>query len=195
MITTRSFSLGLAVIYIAFYPLVALFWKVPTFIVRQKSWLLAFAFINAVISFIRSFRQNFIVATLFLISTILVTQFNEWHLLVISALFVLLVLGTAYFGAFAKAFKPSAVFQAYTTVFRAIRKADYLPMRSPVKNLPVDQLTDEQVTARTNNLQLAVLYNRTCLFLAKKLSDYQQSRVNAITKSRSKKLLNPENRM
>ncbi len=92
MVTTRSLSLGLAVIYIAFYPFVILFWKVPRFIWNQQSWLLAFAVINAVISFVRSFKRDFVIGTVFLICALLITQFNEKYELLSSTMIVLLIL-------------------------------------------------------------------------------------------------------
>ncbi|HEY4265091.1 MAG TPA: hypothetical protein VGM72_07220, partial [Micropepsaceae bacterium] len=42
IVTTRSARLGLSALYIAFYPLVILSWKIPRFVWHQKSWLLAF---------------------------------------------------------------------------------------------------------------------------------------------------------
>jgi hypothetical protein len=41
MFITRSLVLGFAVVYVALYPFVILFWKLPRFIWKQQSWLCA----------------------------------------------------------------------------------------------------------------------------------------------------------
>src|SRR5438105_9147932 len=72
MLVTRSRALGLAVLYVALYPLVILFWKLPRFVWKQQSWLFAFAILNAAIGLIRSFKRDFISGALFLISAVLI---------------------------------------------------------------------------------------------------------------------------
>jgi len=52
--------------YIALYPLIVVFWRVPFLILRQRSWPLAIAFINAVASFFGSIRYNLLVGAIFL---------------------------------------------------------------------------------------------------------------------------------
>ena len=51
--------------YIALYPLIVVFWRVPFLILRQRSWPLAIAFINAVASFFGSIRYNLLVGAIF----------------------------------------------------------------------------------------------------------------------------------
>ena len=181
MLTTRSLSLGMAVLYIALYPLVVLAWKAPAFVWKQKSWLLAFSLLNAGIGFFRSFKRNFIFLTLFLICALIILGFGARYPLIVASVTLLLLLVVIYGNAVIKAFKPSAIFQAYMKVFPALRKTGYRAMRSPCRDVSVEHLTTEQLVARTNNLQTAVLYNRTCLFVSKRLRDYQKSRINTVT--------------
>jgi hypothetical protein len=60
MMVTRSGRLAFAVAYIALYPLIIAFWKIPKFVWKQKSWLLAFAILNSLIGFYRTFKRKFI---------------------------------------------------------------------------------------------------------------------------------------
>jgi hypothetical protein len=178
MLVTRSFVLGFAVAYVALYPFVILFWKVPRFVWKQQSWLFAFAILNAVVGFIRSFKRDFISGTLFLISAVLILSSGNQYVLCGSSLIVFALVVFAYALAFVRAFKPSAIFQTYTKVFPIIKKADFLKVDASVRNLPVEIMTAKQLELRTIGLQNVVLYNRACLLISKKLRDYQRSGAN-----------------
>jgi hypothetical protein len=51
---------------------------------------------------------------------------------------------------------------------------------NPIANLPVDQMTENQRSTWTTNLQMIILYNRACYFLASKLRDLRRSNLNAV---------------
>lgn len=178
MLVTRSFVLGFAIVYVAVYPFVILFWKLPRFVWKQQSWLFAFAILNAIIGFIRSFKRDFVSGTLFLISAVLILSSRNQYVLYGSSLIIFALVVFAYALAFVRAFKPSAVFQTYTKVFPIIKKGDFLKVDESVRNLPVEAMTAKQLELRTNGLQNVVLYNRTCLLISKKLRDYQRSGAN-----------------
>jgi hypothetical protein len=178
MLVTRSLVLGFAAVYVALYPFVILFWKLPRFVWKQQSWLFAFAILNAVIGFVSSFKRDFISGTLFLISAVLIINSGNQYVLCGSSLIVFALLVFAYALAFVRAFKPSAVFQTYTKVFPIIKKGDFLKADTSIRNLPVEAMTTNQLELRTTRLQNVVLYNRACLLISKKLRDYQRSGAN-----------------
>lgn len=179
LIVSRSLTLGLAVLYIVFYPPIVLFWKLPRFVWKQKSWLLAFALVNAAISFFYSFKRDFIAGTLFLICIILIVTVDNQYVLFGASLLLLMIVAFAYYAAFLKAFKPSAVFETYTKVFPAVRTS--IKVDGSLRNLPIELMTAQQIEFRTNSLQNVVLFNRACLFISKKLRNYQRSGVNVIS--------------
>jgi hypothetical protein len=178
MLVTKSLVLGLAVVYVALYPLVILFWKLPRYVWKQQSWLFAFAILNAAIGFIRSFKRDFISGTLFLISTVLILSSGDQYVLCGSSLIVFALVVFAYVLAFVRAFKPSAVFQTYAKVFPILKKGDFLKIDESVRYLPVEVMTTKELELRTTGLQNVVLYNRACLLISKKLRDYQRSGAN-----------------
>jgi hypothetical protein len=178
MLVTKRRVLGLAVSYVALFPLVILFWKLPRFVWRQKSWLFAFAVLNAAIGLIRSFKRDFISGALFLISTVLILGSGNQFVLYGSALIIFALVVFAYILAFIRGFRPSAVFQTYTTVFPLIKKGPFLKIDESVRNLPVEMMTTKELELRTTGLQNVVLYNRVCLLISKKLRDYQRSGAN-----------------
>src|SRR3989339_795405 len=55
-------------LYVLFYPAIILFWKIPYFIFRQKSWALAFAVLNSIISFFKSLKYTFFAFAFYIIT-------------------------------------------------------------------------------------------------------------------------------
>jgi hypothetical protein len=178
MLVTRSLALAFAVAYVAFFPFVILFWKLPRFVWKQKSWLFAFAILNAAIGLFRSFRRDFISGTLFLISAVPILSSGNQYVLCGSSLIIFALVVFAYALAFIRAFKPSAIFQTYTKVFPLIKKGPFLKVDESVRNLPVELMTTKELELRNTGLQNVVLYNRSCLLISKKLRDYQRSGAN-----------------
>lgn len=172
-------------LYIIFYPIILIFWKIPFFIFKQKSWTLAFAFINAVISFFKSIRYTLIVSSLYIIFSAIIVISSNGIILWIATLAILLITLVTYARRFIFIFKPSSVFQFYSLIFSKIKKfgstsASIFMLDEKIKNKPYAELDNKQMEVWVANLQTSVLYNRVCLFVAKKLRDYQTSRLNIV---------------
>jgi hypothetical protein len=108
-------------LYILFYPVILLLWKIPFFVFKQKSWIFAFALINAVISFFKSIKYNFIVFALFLASFAVVFGFSNEKLLWPAILVLFIILSLIYIHRFILVFKPSSVFQIHMKIFSATK--------------------------------------------------------------------------
>ena len=81
-------------------------------------------------------------------------------------------------------FKPSSIFQVHIKLFTGIREQgnkSFFILDDGIKSLPLGSLDRGQQEKRTSNLQMAVLFNRACLFTAKKLQDYQNSGLGTIS--------------
>ncbi len=180
---TKNKHILLWAFYILFYPAIILLWKIPFFILKQKSWVFAFAVINAVISFFKSIKYNFIASSFFLISLALIFGFSDHRLLWPAILALFVVLAATYINRFILVFKPSNIFYVYIKIFSGIRKnaSSSFALDESIKNLPVQNLDQKQLEKWTVNLQTAVLFNRVCLFAAKKLRDYQNSGLNIVS--------------
>lgn len=181
MLATKSLVLGLSTLYVVFFPLVILIWKIPKFVLQQKSWLLAFSIVNGTIAFFYSFRRDFILATFFLISTILIITTSNFFVLGGAASVLIAISVFAYFMAFRKALKPSAIFQVYTKLFTSVRSWKSLQLDESLRDLPATKFTEKQIELRTSSLENIVLFNRACLFVSKKLRNYQRSGMNVIS--------------
>lgn len=169
--------------YIIFYPVIVLFWKIPYFIFKQRSWVLAFALLNAVISFFKSIKFNFIAIAFFLISVVAILIFSSPMLLWLSVLAILTILLIIYIHQFSLVFRPSSIFQVHLKIFSGIRRrgTPSFALDDEIRNLPVEKLNEKQLEKWTTNLQMSVLFNRLCLFTAKKLQDYQKSGLNVVS--------------
>ena len=47
----KNKDIGLWLAFTVFYPAILIFWRIPVFLYKQESWILAFALINAIIYF------------------------------------------------------------------------------------------------------------------------------------------------
>ena len=182
LVTKNKYILAWS-LYVFFYPAIILLWKIPFFIFKQRSWILAFAFINSIISFFKSIKYNFIISAFFLASLAVIFSFSNEKLLWFASAVILGVLLTTYVNRFILVFKPSSIFQVHIKIFSGIRKhgSSYFTLDESIKNLPLEKLDQKQMEKWTTNLQMSVLFNRVCLFAAKKLRDYQNSGINIIS--------------
>ena len=135
--------------YLAFvilYPLILLFWRLPYFIYKQKSWLLLFHLINSVASFVRTFRYRVITIALFVIAfSICVTIGNKAALYGASAVIVLL-LAVTFVRVFLDLARPNAVFKFYKTCFSwfGATLSTNWHERDQIKGLPVASMSETQ---------------------------------------------------
>jgi hypothetical protein len=162
--------------YVVFYPLVLLF-RFSYFVFKQDSWLLAFAIFNAIGSFFQNLKYRIIFSAIFF-PAFLVALFATQRYYLLAALGVLTgLIVLTYFRAFVMALKPTVVFQIYSKFFKGIRKIAHTSfvLEAAIKTTPLELLDERQLAARTTNLQSSVLFNRACLFAAKKLRNYQKS--------------------
>lgn len=179
IVRSALFAAGV-ISYVLFFPLIVLLWKIPYFIFKQKSWLLAFAAANALIVVFRRFKVAFFITAAYIACLVVIWSTRQPIVLNIAATGILILLLGIYAKSFVAALRPSAIFQVYKKFFPAIRKTDFLKVDQTLAQLPVETLTSEQALTRINALQNVVLYNRSCLFISRKLRDYHKSRMRII---------------
>jgi hypothetical protein len=171
------------VLYVLLYPFILIFWRIPFFIFKQKSWILVFAVVNSVISLFRSIKYKFITSTVFLICTAIIFGFSNIVALWVAIITLLLLLFVIYINSLFVVIKPSSVFQVHKKLFPEIRKRgkNFFTLDETVKNITVENMDKGQLEKWTTTLQSSVLFNRVCLFSAKKLKDYQNSGLGVLS--------------
>jgi hypothetical protein len=163
--------------YTLFYPIILIFWKIPSYVFKQKSWTLAFALINSIISFFKSAKFNFISASFFFASFVVIFISSNKYLLSISVIFLSIITFLFYVRKFWFAVRSSDIFNSHIKFFKQIRKfgSDSFVLEKEIRDLSIAEMNEQQVQKRTEKIQFSVLFNRICLFSAKKLRDYQNS--------------------
>jgi hypothetical protein len=178
-LVTKNKYILLWTLYIIFYPAIILFWKIPFFIFKQKSWTLAFAVFDAIISFFRSFKFTFITTAFFLVALAIILGFSSETLLWFSSATLLIILLIVYIQKFISIFKPSGVYQVYNKFFSGfgdfLSSSPIYQMDEEVATLAIENMDEKQLQKWTSNVQIFVLFNRVCLFVAKKLKSFQES--------------------
>lgn len=164
------------VLYVALYPLVLLFIRLPYFIFKQQSWLLAFAVLNAVASFFKNLKYGLVFSTIFLVG-FSVALFSQTYFLYIAIIILVALVLVAYVKSFLSALKPTIIFQIYTKFFKGVRKwgnASFV-LDDEIRTLAVEEMKPKQLDKWNANLQSSVLFNRVCLLTATRLREYQKS--------------------
>jgi hypothetical protein len=185
-LTTKNVQIILWSLFILFYPLIIFIWKIPVLIYKIGNWNLAFAYIDSIVSFIKSFKVSFIITSFFLVSAVLTLATANKILLWFSTITAFLILLIVYLQRISLAIKPSGIYQTYVTFFNRTGKGvrDIYGQAILDENsmkLPVERMEEKQIEKWTTNLQQLVLFNRLCLFVAKGLKSYRESGISLIS--------------
>lgn len=179
LIASRLGAIGL-ILYVAFYPFVLVFWRLPRLLIRLKSWTLALAVLGGIVALARSYKVTIVALACLVLGTVLVGSHIRAFIGV-----GLVLLFADLLGVYAKAI--SASLRSSLDVFSssALDKA-WAFIRQPftvdekVRCMSVEAMTEGQLQAWTNSLQVAVIYNRACYFMASRLRDVRRSRLLAV---------------
>jgi hypothetical protein len=177
---TKSKTILITILYVLFYPIIVLVWKIPKVLIKRKSWIGAFTFIGIVLSFFKSLKLNTIALALFLIPLAIIWRCNHPFMLWTAASLVCVFICFLFSRAFYFAFKPSLLFKVQSSVLSKIWE-NFKNQCSPdkeIKGLSIAQMTEKQLQQWSGALQNAIILNRTCYFLTTKLRDFQRSRIN-----------------
>ncbi|CRI66962.1 conserved membrane hypothetical protein [Thiocapsa sp. KS1] len=163
--------------YILFYPLVLLLIRLPIFILKRKSWVLALGISNAIAGFFANLRYRVVFITIFLFAFAAVAFSDTRYLLGAAALVLVILILTTYIKTFIDALKPSTIFRMYSKFFSVLHKTGRttFSLDDEIRNIPIEELEPHQIEKWKTSLEISVLFNRFCLFAAKKLRSYQKS--------------------
>ena len=190
-LVTKNRHIFLWSLYVFFYPVILLLWRIPLFIFKKRSWNLVFALIDSIISFFKSFKLTFIITAFYLISVALIFGVSNKILLWISLVVLFIILLWAYIQRIILVFKPSGVYQVYSKIFAFF--GEFVQFRpGPSGNpgilldekeleLSIENMDEIQLQKWTTGVQWPVIFNRICLFVAKKFKSYQDSRFNIVS--------------
>lgn len=167
-------------LYVTFFPVVVVAWKIPRFLYRRRSWVAVFAVLNILTNLIRNYRYNLVVAAAALVAAFVIGA-SSWGLLVVVAAGVWATLLILSFGrAIWFSLNPSKFVDAQVTVLDKLVMSDTVAQqfwlakddwRTPqVKKLSRDQLTDLM-----QRMAQGVILNRVVYWWAYHLDSYRRS--------------------
>lgn len=175
-------GLGLLVVgYVLFFPIIIAVWKIPYFVFKRKNWTLAFAIINLVISFFQSLRYRLIVSTCWLVAFVVIFVSDDPYLLWLAGIVLIGCLFTSYAHRLMFVLKPFKPLRVYTKFFSGVRPAMAGKLDDDVRAVALADLNKTQLQQWKTKLELCVLFNRSCLFVARRLKDYQNSGVHILS--------------
>jgi hypothetical protein len=170
-------SAFLMLVFFAFYPLLIIFWRIPKFILGRKSWVLAFAALNFVVGFVRSFRRNVVIAAILTISITVCLVATNSFLLYLAAITLCILILHLYIQALLSVFRSPDVYAVYNWLLPKIRNYVVSENRldASLKAIPASSRNEVQQKEWANKLNMPLLTNRIYLFLARRFAEYQKS--------------------
>lgn len=173
-----------ALVYVLFFPLVVVFWKIPSLIYRRKSWIGGFAYLNFIAVFFRNVRYNLTTKSSGLIALLLIVAVQNKILSIISAcwLFYLLMWSTARI--FTKTAQSNWFLSAQEASINRLVDAKWRKNLSSVDKKILEGkialLSTEQISAVTNALIARMIANRGLLLWAYGLQKYKRARLTLL---------------
>jgi len=170
-------------LFVFFYPFIVIFWKVPAVLVKRGAWLLIIAMVIGLQSIYGSFKYSFIFTTIFLVSCVISIQSQNIVLLYITCISLASIVTISYIYEFISVFKKIDVVSEIEEIGK--KATAYIKTNNSIDNdikkVALANMTEEQREKWKENLQYAVFTNRLYLFLAKRLSEYQERGLNAVS--------------
>lgn len=190
-IITRKSKIVYWGLYILFFPFILVFWIIPKTVYKIGSWNFGIGTINAFLSFFKSFKYNFITFSGFIISSVIILNFNNKIVLWTSLLLIIVILIIIFVNRVILVFKPSFIYKIYSILlnkFLSSSKSTWT-INTEIKELERAEMTEGQLQTWTTNLQFAIIVNKSCYLLSSKLKGYQRSGINLIFNALSVVLL------
>lgn len=169
-------------LYFLFFPFIQFIW-LTYIVVKRRSWMLFFAFVNAMVSSFSHPKRKFqVFAYLVIVAVVSLTVENEIILGIAIALAVSLATIQVVI-AFLEATKPTELIELYLSAARVVRTSGSEKTFSPspeYAGLPVEQLTEAQLTEYSSRLQISFIFAHFCAILSRELARFQSSSLRLV---------------
>jgi hypothetical protein len=165
--------------YIAFFPFIVIFWKIPRLVYRRGSWIFFVGIVNAAADVVQSLRYSVVSKGLALIAAVLaLTLHVEWIVFLCST-YLLLLLMWSYWRTLRASFQRSRFLTMQDQAINSIMDSDVVKTWSQLapefKRDDVALYSQAQVQMFCNGLQNSVILNRGLYFWAYQLEQYRQT--------------------
>lgn len=177
IIANKTFFLQTIALTI-FYPFFLFFWRIPKALLKTKSWVTIFGSINIIVSFLRDIKLNFIIFAM-VITSLVTILFSNTELLLVAAMIILFLYLLYHFSLRVYySFAPSKIFAVESNTLISLWESNkekfYLP--NELKSFKEEDIPKEKFDKWSTNLQILIIFNKLCHFVASKLKSFQKSR-------------------
>lgn len=169
------------VLYIIFFPLIVLLWKIPRLVHRRRSWLLVVGIVHVCSTLITAFRYNVITKGLAIFAVIVATIPKSPYLLIPGCLYLVVLLLVSYYRAVRHAFSRSRFLQQQDRLINFLLQKKPMNIDEVATELRGQQLElypKADLDKFTNALNFHVAVNRGLYFWAYQLDQYRQTPVS-----------------
>jgi hypothetical protein len=182
LIVARTRGALVAGAYIAGFPLVVLFVKVPKLLIKTRSWVTFFAVANVISSFFSSLRYAVVAGTVFAFSALFILATDSSATLIPPVIGLLCVLAVSFVRTFRFSAKVSRFLQVQeSTIDRAVKSdgiGGLTKVSDELRSAEIQVFNAEQQQKFVQALSSSVLMHRLLYFWAYELEKYRQSPVS-----------------
>src|SRR4051794_2810955 len=152
------------VLYILFFPLIVLFWKVPVFLFRRRSFVLAFAALNVCLSFFPSFKGNVVWFGVWSICAVLAYSSHTTALVAVAIVGITAALFRSYARIIRASFFPSRFVKLQERLVVRFAESDRvrraMTLDDELRSAEIVKYDQEQLAKLAQSLSIAVALNK-----------------------------------
>lgn len=171
----------LSALYIAFFPLVVLFWKLPNLVVKlrlYRSWVFWMLLLNGFVAFFRNLRYHLVSKSLAVIAVSVIVFANSRFLLAPAAAVLLILFLVAAGRVMVDTFQPSRFLGSQKKAIEWVTSAFITPsvrwQDEITTKSDTDVLTTSEVNALSGKIQLGIIATHGLYLWAYKLQQYRE---------------------
>lgn len=171
-------------VYILFFPIVLLLWKIPKVIYRFRSWIVVLGLIETFSSLFYKLKNRIVINTILLFSILAIATTSAKPILMTAMLAVMGILLFVISRTVYLTFKTSVFFSFQAKAIKWLRNTglakNMISVDDKIKTSTSKKLTKEQSNTLLTNMQMALLFHRTVYFWAFQLEKYRASKISFI---------------
>ncbi len=177
LLAVRSWRSAWFVAFIAIYPLYVVFVRIPLILFRAGNWVVAVNVINTAAQFVLNVRYNVAAFATYAIAFTVAIASSDVISLQLAAIALVGCLLASFYRRTKAALSSDPLVRYYRAGIERIALGATVNIKpnAEISALPVSSLDEKQMAEYKNSLLAAVLYNRVCLFLARRMKDFYDS--------------------
>lgn len=167
-----------ALLYVAFFPFIVVFWKLPQLFIKARLYRNAVAImaaLNAATLAVQNLRYHLVSKSAAVLAVILIIFFDRPTLLLFGAVVVALLLGWSLVRVITQTFRSNTFVSSQRKLVTLAARVIDQPLQLDVATQPDGTATKQQVEHLASTIQSAAFMNRLLYLWAYKLQEYRES--------------------